>query len=179
MLSRHTESSARCRCGHKPHAAWFIARRPCGTIAGAIRYRHLSIQMFEGYAGTSRSGFRAEAQQEQALARGERLAARIDGHEHQRLNGPTAAETAARLEKFGDRIRFLGKTPDEAQLRKLMKRSDPRIYPGTCVTCSDNPDRRLCRPPADSAQAPPLNSCQPLARNNAAFTEDNRAAWRH
>lgn len=159
--------------------AWFIARRPGGTIAGAIQYRHLSIQMFEGYAGTSRSGFRAEAQQEQALARGERLAAMVDGHEHQRLHGPAAAETAARLEKFGDRIRFLGKTPDEAQLRKLMKRSDPRIYPGTFVTCSDNPDRRLCRPPADRAQAPALNSCQPLACNNAAFTEDNRTAWHH
>lgn len=90
-----------------------------------------------------------------------------------------ASQNAARLEKFGDRIRFLGKTPDEAQLRKLMKRSDPRIYTGTFVTCSDNPDRRLCRPPADSAQAPALNSCQPLACNNAAFTEDNRAAWRH
>ena len=30
--------------------AWFIARRPGGSIAGAIQYRHLSIQMFEGYA---------------------------------------------------------------------------------------------------------------------------------
>jgi len=30
--------------------AWHIARRPGGAIAGAIQYRHLSIQMFEGYA---------------------------------------------------------------------------------------------------------------------------------
>jgi integrase len=30
--------------------AWFIARRPGGTIAGAIAYRHHGIQMFEGYA---------------------------------------------------------------------------------------------------------------------------------
>jgi hypothetical protein len=30
--------------------AWFIARQPGGVIAGAIQYRHLSIQMFEGYA---------------------------------------------------------------------------------------------------------------------------------
>ncbi|MEU6654025.1 hypothetical protein ABZ904_32475 [Streptomyces sp. NPDC046900] len=29
--------------------AWFIARRPGGTIAGALQYRHQSIQMFEGH----------------------------------------------------------------------------------------------------------------------------------
>ncbi len=30
--------------------AWFIARRPGGVVAGALQYRHHSIQMFEGYA---------------------------------------------------------------------------------------------------------------------------------
>jgi hypothetical protein len=44
--------------------AWFIARRPGGVIAGAIAYRHHSIHMFEGYAGTSDSGFRAEVEAE-------------------------------------------------------------------------------------------------------------------
>ncbi len=29
------------------------------SIAGAIQYRHLSIHMFEGNAGTTDSGFRA------------------------------------------------------------------------------------------------------------------------
>ncbi|MFC9234934.1 hypothetical protein ACFTZK_00285 [Streptomyces decoyicus] len=50
--------------------AWFIAHRPGGTVAGAIQYRHLSVQMFEGYAGTSESGFRPEVEAEQALTRG-------------------------------------------------------------------------------------------------------------
>ena len=51
--------------------AWYIARRPGGSIAGAIAYRHHSVQMFEGYAGTSASGFRAEVEAEEALARGD------------------------------------------------------------------------------------------------------------
>jgi len=51
--------------------AWFIARRPGGSIAGALQYRHHGIQIFEGYAGTSDSGFRAEVESEQTLARGE------------------------------------------------------------------------------------------------------------
>lgn len=50
--------------------------------AGAIAYRHLSIQIFEGYAGTSESGFRAEVESEEALARGEYLLAMIDHHDH-------------------------------------------------------------------------------------------------
>ncbi|MFF3574978.1 hypothetical protein [Nocardia jiangxiensis] len=37
--------------------------------------------MFEGYAGTSDSGFRAEAESEEALARGEHLLAMIDQHD--------------------------------------------------------------------------------------------------
>jgi hypothetical protein len=67
--------------------AWFIGRRPGGSIAGAIQYRHHSIQMFEGYAGTSDSGFRAEVEAEQSLERGERLLAMIGGHHHANLRG--------------------------------------------------------------------------------------------
>ena len=83
--------------------AWFIARQPGGVIAGAIQYRHHSIQMFEGYAGTSASGFRAEVEAEQALTRGEHLLAVIDKHEHEHLTGPAASEAARRLRDFGDR----------------------------------------------------------------------------
>jgi hypothetical protein len=38
--------------------AWHIANRPFGTIAGMIQYKHASVAAFEGYAGSSRSGFR-------------------------------------------------------------------------------------------------------------------------
>lgn len=62
--------------------AWFIARHPGGAVAGAIAYRHQAVCMFEGYAGTSDSGFRAEVESEQALARGEHLLAMIGAHEH-------------------------------------------------------------------------------------------------
>ena len=90
--------------------AWFIARQPGGVIAGAIQYRHLSIQMFEGYAGTSESGFRAEVEAEQALARGEHLLAMTDRHDHEHLAGPAASQAAQRLADFGQRARFRGIT---------------------------------------------------------------------
>jgi hypothetical protein len=157
--------------------AWFIARRPGGSIAGAIAYRHHSVQMFEGYAGTSESGFRAEVEAEQALARGETLAALVEGHDHARLTGPAAAEADLRLREFGGHLRFAGTIPaDRRQLAKLMARHDPHIYPGRYVTCIHNPDRALCH--NGSANNPSLGDCQPLACRNVALTNANTTQWR-
>jgi integrase len=47
--------------------AWHIANRPFGTVAGMIQYKHASIAAYEGYAGSSRSGFRTEVERERAL----------------------------------------------------------------------------------------------------------------
>lgn len=157
--------------------AWFIGRRPGGSIAGAIQYRHLSVQMFEGYAGTSKAGFRAEAQQEALLARGEGLALLVDRHEHEELRGPSAEEARVRLDRFGDRVRFLGKTPDDEQMKKLMERDDPKIYPGRFVTCTDNPNRRLCRLPGDNDATPDPGKCKPLTCRNVTLTPSNTQAW--
>ncbi len=77
--------------------AWHIARRPGRVIAGALQYRHHAIQMFESYAATSASGFRAEVEAEQAITRGEHLLAMTDLHQHHQLTSPAAAEAAARL----------------------------------------------------------------------------------
>jgi integrase len=87
--------------------AWHIARRPGGVIAGALQYRHHAIQMFESYAGTSASGFRAEAEAEQAIARGEHLLAMTDQHHHD-LTGPAAGQAASRLATFAG---FAGRSP--------------------------------------------------------------------
>ncbi|MFK0050372.1 hypothetical protein ACIQU4_40980 [Streptomyces sp. NPDC090741] len=70
--------------------AWFIARHPAGAIAGALQFRHQRIQMFEGYAGTSDSGFRAEVEAEEALTRGQLLADSATDPDRPRLTGPPA-----------------------------------------------------------------------------------------
>ncbi len=48
--------------------AWHIANRPFGTIAGMIQYKHASVAAFEGYAGSSRSGFRRKSRTSVASA---------------------------------------------------------------------------------------------------------------
>lgn len=153
--------------------AWFIARRPGGVIAGALQYRHLRVQMFEGYAGTSESGFRDEVEAEDAIARGEKLGDLITSHEFHRLTGPAAAEAESRLATFERHVRFDGKViNDRKRLQRHMKRHDPHIYPGEYVTCVHNRDRALCHR-KDGLDGPSLPDCQPLRCRNVALTSEN------
>ncbi|CQR61818.1 hypothetical protein [Streptomyces leeuwenhoekii] len=126
--------------------AWYIARRPGGAVAGALQFRHHSIQMFEGYAGTSDSGFRAEVESEQALARGEHYMTMVDAHEHEDLAGPAADEAERRLEDFGHRARFQGRVivDDDRRLKRILKRHDPAVYPGEFITCVHDHPKALC-----------------------------------
>jgi len=159
--------------------AWFIARQPGGVIAGSIAYRHHRVQMFEGYAGTSASGFRAEVQAEEAIARGEHLCDLVVSHDYHPLTGPAAAEAETRLAEFERHVTFEGKViTDPRRLKRVMDRHDPHIYPGEYVTCVHNPDRALCRR-ADGTDGPSLPDCQPLACRNVALNSDNVTALRH
>jgi integrase len=169
--------------------AWHIARRPGGAIAGAIQYRHLSIQMFEGYAGTSESGFRAEVEAEQALARGEHLLAMTTGYDHTDLTGPAAAEATRRMNHFVSAAqaahavdprhgsKFAGTVvTDDARLRRLIQRRDPHIYPGDYSTCVFDRAKAMCHPQPDlrGTTRPVQTSCQPLDCRNTALTSSNR-----
>jgi hypothetical protein len=160
--------------------AWFIARRPGGAIAGAIQYRHHSIQMFEGYAGTSESGFRGEVEAEQSLQRGERLLAMIENYEHRDLRGPAAGEAEERLTNLQRSRAYTGSVvTDPRRLLRIMRSEDPHIYLGHFVTCVYNPDKALCRRQLRAAgdqTMPDLANCRPLQCRNVALTANNPQA---
>jgi hypothetical protein len=131
--------------------------------------------------GTSDSGFRAEVESEQALARGEHYLAMVDTHEHTELAGPAAAEAACRLEGFGHRARFQGTVvTDERRLKRIMKRQDPAVYPGTYITCVHDHSKALCERARGGRfeGLPDHGECQPLACRNVALTGSNTEAWR-
>lgn len=155
--------------------AWFIARRPGGVIA----CRHHRVQMFEGYAGSSASGFRAEVECEQALARGEHLLTMVDRHEHKTLAGPAADEAARRLDDLGANAGFAGVViTDPRRLKCLLARADPQIiHPGDYVTCVFDPDKALCLR-GEAHPTPLLRQCRPLECRNVALTTDNVQTWR-
>lgn len=159
--------------------AWFIARQPGGAIAGAVQYRHHGTQMFEGYAGTSEAGFRAEVESEQALARGEHLMTMIDAHEHHHLGGPAATEAAPRLDELGDQALYQGKVVlDRHRLLRIMKKNDPGVYPGEYITCVHDHTKALCERAkrGRSEGLPDHGGCQPFACRNVALTSENTAA---
>ena len=162
--------------------AWFIARRPGGAVAGTIQYRHHSIHMFEGYAGTSESGFRGEVEAERTLQRGERLFAMIENHEHHDLRGPAAREAQHRLDNLQRSSAYRGSViTDRRRLLRLMRREDPHIYLGH-FTCVYNPEKALCRRQLtgdDGQSMPDLSSCEPLRCRNVALTAENREALTH
>lgn len=154
--------------------AWFIARRPGGSIASAIAYRHhsadvrglrrnLRLRIPRRSRGRTRPGTRRTPP-----AHGR--AARAPPH-----GRPRRPEARARIEEFGRRAGFTGiVSTDRRQMLKLICRHEPHVYPGSLVTCVHNPDRALC---ADGRQAPSLIECQPLTCRNAAFSKQNTAAW--
>ena len=158
--------------------AWFIARRPGGSIAGAIQFRHRSIQMFEGYAGTSRSGFRAEVEGEKAMARGHYLLEQADRNDHSpTFSGPASAEAANRVQEFANLARFEGVVVDnERQLKKLVSRHEPNVYLGEMVTCVFNPEKALCFRDSGSRTPNPAG-CMPLTCRNVALDLDQRNSW--
>lgn len=155
--------------------AWFIARRPGGMAAGALQYKHLSLQMFRGYAGESESGFSAEVSAEQSLARGEWLGA--FAADARSALGRAKDEVVRRLEEMGRALGFAGRLPENPkQLARFLKRHDPHIYRGAAVTCVFDASKALClRKAADS---PDFLKCEPLKCGNAVFSPDDIEAWR-
>ncbi|MFE6065355.1 hypothetical protein [Streptomyces sp. NPDC056525] len=131
--------------------------------------------------GTSASGFRAEVESEQAMARGEDYTEMIETHQHTDLAGPSADEAARRLKDFEDRARFQGQVVlDPHRLKRIMKRHDPAVFPGEYVTCVHDPAKALCDKArrGRSEGLPEHGACQPLACRNVAMTPANADAWR-
>ncbi|MCS6559092.1 hypothetical protein NYQ31_11845 [Curtobacterium flaccumfaciens] len=157
--------------------AWFIARKPGGIAAGALQYKHLSIQMFRGYAGTSQSGFADEVRAEQAMERGEWLGGFAD--EAATTVGRARDEVVRRLDQWREATGFAGHLPDNPkQLAKLLAKFDPYVYRGAAVTCVFDPSKALCLARSRATDAPDLASCEPLKCANSVFTPEQVGIWR-
>lgn len=154
--------------------AWYIANRPFGIIAGALQFKHVGIATFEGYAGTSRSGFRQEIEAEMLLKKTLDL---VDNYQR-----------ATRTEPFGggggDRIQAellqiaeeLGEVPgrvvDEARLRALLLQRFTTLVPGVLNDCAFAPAQALCLAgvPLEERDAPLVRLCDPIRCTNSYMT---------
>ena len=132
-------------------------------VAGARQYHHAKLVMFEGYAGTSASGFAAEVAAEENLATLDYLEDLYrDWDDGARSGGGAAARIDA---EFG-RIRSdLGDLPgivaDPSRLRAMLTHLTKTLHPGVLNDCFFNPATAACAGHAGHARQPlpMLNTC--------------------
>lgn len=126
--------------------AWHIAHQPFGVVAGARQYQHTKIAVFEGYAGTSLSGFAAEVAAEEALARLDYV---TDLYRDWDAGGRATGGAAPRIAAEFDRIRGeLGDLPgmvaDQARLQVMLRHLTRTLHPGVLNDCFFNADTAAC-----------------------------------
>ena len=159
--------------------AWHIANRPFGTIAGMIQYKHASVAAFEGYAGSSRSGFRAEVETQRTLGQLDDLLTYFDERQTgATLSGPAAARIAKTLDNISD---DLGPLPamiaDRARLRTMLASLARTLHVGVLADCFFDPGTAVCLKQATGAQGPLTALCQPTLCPNACITARHRPVW--
>jgi integrase len=159
--------------------AWHIANRPFGTIAGMIQYKHASVAAFEGYAGSSRSGFRVEVENQRSLGQLDDLLTYFDERQAgATLSGPAAARVAKTLDGISAE---LGPLPamiaDRARLRTMLASLARTLHVGVLADCFFDPGTAACLKQATGAKGPLTAICQPTLCPNACITARHRPAW--
>ena len=161
--------------------AWHIANRPFGTIAGMIQYKHASVAAFEGYAGTSASGFRAEVEAQRRLGQIDDLLDYFDRRQGgASLGGPAGPRIARTLD---DAAVKLGPLPvmiaDRARLRVMLASVARTFHVGPLADCFFDPATALCLKRVTTPdRAQPLTAlCEPTRCPNACITVRHRPAW--
>ncbi|WP_287787684.1 integrase [Acidiphilium sp.] len=161
--------------------AWHIANRPFGTIAGMIQYKHASVAAFEGYAGASRSGFRAEVDAERRRGQLDDILSYFDERQAgATLFGPAAVRVGRALDAAVDELEpWQGMIADRGRLRTLLASTARTLHVGILADCFFDPATAAClRQATDPDRAAPVPAlCQPTRCPNACITARHRPAW--
>ena len=127
--------------------AWHIANRPFGTIAGMIQYKHASVAAFEGYAGSSASGFRAEVEAQRRLGQLDDVLVYFDERRAGAPpTGPAGPRDRPRSRCRGRRARSAcpAMLADRARLRTLLASLARTLHVGVLADCFFDPATALC-----------------------------------
>lgn len=161
--------------------AWHIANRPFGVFAGSIQFQHLSTAMFEGYAGSRPSGFRAEVEAERAFARLDELTDRFDefcqGHP---VVGPGADRLTAEFTAIRDHVGPLpGRVAQDRRVRQMIEHLAATLHAGALNDCLYDESAALCRSWAPTGHDGPIPiMCQPTLCPNSSLMPRHASAWR-
>ncbi|MFK4299415.1 integrase [Arthrobacter sp. GAS37] len=160
--------------------AWYIANRPFGIVAGMTQYKHLHVATFEGYAGTSKSGFKLEVEAELALARERDI---IDRYESFKAGESSAGPGVRKIDsEFANIQRELGDFPgmivDERRRSRMLRGLARTLYPGLLVDCYFDPAASLClKTFGGMTDAPIFSLCDPTSCGCAYISNSKLPAW--
>ena len=126
--------------------AWHIAHQPFGIVAGARQYQHAELALFEGYAGTSASGFAAEVAAERAITQLDYVEDLYrdwnDGH---RTSGGAAGRVNAEFTRIRRELGDLpGIVASPTRLRTMLQHLTKTLHPGILNDCFYQPSSALC-----------------------------------
>lgn len=156
--------------------AWHIANRPHGLVAGMLQFKHLSVAMFEGYAGQSESNFPQEIEAERVLSRIEDL---LSYYEARRAGEVFGGGAAKRVHGELDKLigQFVGVVADEARLRAMLAHPARTLHVGILADCFYDPSQALCVAAGTSSPTPLSFLCQPTKCSNACIAAKHRPRW--
>ena len=159
--------------------AWHIANRPFGTVAGMIQYKHASVAAYEGYAGSSRSGFRNEVERERALGQLDDVLSYFERHRAgEVLMGPAAARIAGELQQAADKLGPLpGHIADPARVRAMLAHVAKSLFVGVLNDCFFDPATALCLKGTTEIATPAMAQCRPDRCPNSCIASHHRPLW--
>lgn len=162
--------------------AAYIAAEPYGIVAGMMQYKHLQVATFEGYAGTSESGFAIEIRQQQQLSReNDMLRIYTEAKNNEPLIGPGAITLMKDL-GLADGATYA----DESRVTAMLKSRTKTLHRGELNDCFYDPTKSLCRSvlqrDTDKAKqgedTPLFSACEPLNCGCSVIDGDKLAAWK-
>lgn len=159
--------------------AWHIANRPFGTVAGMIQYKHAGIAAYEGYAGSSRSGFRNEVARERALGQLDDILVYFERRRAgEALTGPAAARVTGELQQAIDKLNPLpGHIADPARVRAMLAHVARTLYVGVLNDCFFDSATALCLNGKTERSAPAIAHCRPDRCPNSCIASRHRPVW--
>jgi integrase len=161
--------------------AWHIRNRPFCHVAGAIQYQHAQVTMFEGYAGTTRSGFAQEVQAEREAANLAELFDLVVGALVGRgLAGQGGALLARRVRAISEEMGGLeGVIAHPERVKSMLKSEAANLHPALLNDCFFDPAVAKCLrgAPDDQRHSPVPNRCEPFRCTNAVISAKHRPLW--
>ena len=160
--------------------AWYIANRPFGVVAGKIQYKHASVAMFDGYAGSSASGFRQEVEQEHHLGQLDDIVAHYEAAQRgERLAGPGASRVTHEIDRVAQEIGSLpGVIADGKRVKAMLAHLARTLHVGYLNDCFFEPATALCLSRSTgSASEPILSNCAPDRCPNSCIARRHLPSW--